>query len=119
MAEDNELNREIAVELIGSTGAVVDTAEDGIQAVEKFETSLTGYYDLILMDIQMPQMNGYEATKRIRKLNRPDAHTTPIFAMTADAFAEDIDMSRESGMNAHISKPIDVPQLYKTMKEWM
>ena len=119
VAEDNELNREIAVELIGSTGAVVDTAEDGIQAVEKFETSLTGYYDLILMDIQMPQMNGYEATKRIRKLNRPDAHTTPIFAMTADAFAEDIDMSRESGMNAHISKPIDVPQLYKTMKEWM
>ena len=119
LVEDNELNQEIAVELIGVTGAEVDTAIDGRQAIEKFEMSRLGYYDLILMDIQMPGMDGYEATKHIREMGRTDAHSVPIFAMTANAFNEDIDMSRKAGMNAHISKPIDVMQLYKAMNDWI
>ena len=119
LAEDNELNREIAMELIGSTGAVIEPAVDGVQAVEKFEASQIGYYDLVLMDIQMPRMDGYEATRCIRALNRPDAATVPILAMTADAFSEDMDKSKEAGMNAHITKPIDVEQLYREMLKWM
>ena len=119
LAEDNELNREIVVELIETTGAAVESANDGAEAVEKFESSQPGYYDLILMDIQMPRMNGYEATKQIRALDRSDARSIPIFAMTANAFTEDIDMSRDAGMNAHISKPIDISQLYQAMQEWM
>ena len=107
------------MELISSTGAVIETAVDGVQAVEKFEASHIGYYDLVLMDIQMPCMDGYEATRRIRVLNRPDAATIPIFAMTADAFSEDMDKSKEAGMNAHITKPIDVEQLYREMLKWM
>lgn len=119
LAEDNDLNREIAVELIGTTGAVVEPAEDGVQALEKFEASQIGYYDLILMDIQMPRMDGYEATGRIRAMDRPDAESVPIFAMTANAFSEDMDKSKKAGMDAHISKPIDVAQLYREMREWM
>lgn len=108
LAEDNEINREIAVELLGSsTGAIIDEAEDGQMAVELFEKSKTGYYDLILMDIQMPQMNGFEATRRIRAMKRPDAATVPIFAMTANAFAEDEEKSLQAGMNAHLSKPLE------------
>ncbi len=119
LAEDNEINMEIAVELIGTTGAVIDQAGDGVQAVEKFESSPPGYYDLILMDIQMPKMDGYEAARRIRKLNRPDAGSIPIFAMTANAFAEDALKSKEAGMNAHISKPLDISKLYQIMDEWL
>ena len=102
LVEDNELNREIAEELIGATGASVESAEDGVQAVEKFKESAEGYYDLILMDVQMPHMDGYEATRCIRALGRSDAQKVPIFAMTANAFAEDVQKSREAGMNAHI-----------------
>lgn len=105
LVEDNELNREIAEELIGVTGASVESAEDGVQAVEMFKESAEGYYDLILMDVQMPHMDGYEATRCIRALGRSDAQKVPIFAMTANAFAEDVQKSREAGMNAHISKP--------------
>ena len=119
LVEDNELNREIAVDLIGVTGAVIETAEDGVQAVEKLETSAPGHYDLILMDIQMPRMDGYEAARCIRGMDRSDALSVPIIAMTANAFAEDIDRSFEAGMNSHISKPIDVPQLYRVMHEWL
>lgn len=115
LAEDNELNREIAMELVGATGALMEAAEDGIQAVELFERSLPGYYDLILMDIQMPRMDGYEATRTIRSLQRSDAKTVPVFAMTANAFAEDEAKSRDAGMNAHISKPLDVKALYGQM----
>lgn len=119
LVEDNELNREIATELIGATGACVESAEDGVQAVKAFEDSPVGYYDLILMDIQMPNMNGYEATRHIRALERPDARKVPIFAMTANAFAEDVEKSKEAGMNAHISKPLDVHAVYEKMNEYL
>ena len=119
LVEDNELNREIAEELIGATGASVESAEDGVQAVEKFKESAEGYYDMILMDVQMPHMDGYEATRCIRALGRSDAQKVPIFAMTANAFAEDVQKSREAGMNAHISKPLDIRAVYKQMNRYL
>jgi len=119
LVEDNELNREIAEELIGATGASVESAEDGVQAVEKFKESAEGYYDLILMDVQMPHMDGYEATRCIRALGRSDAQKVPIFAMTANAFAEDVQKSREAGMNAHISKPLNIRAVYKQMNRYL
>ena len=119
LVEDNELNREIAEELIGATGASVESAEDGVQAVEKFKESAEGYYDLILMDVQMPHMDGYEATRCIRALGRSDAQKVPIFAMIANAFAEDVQKSREAGMNAHISKPLDIRAVYKQMNRYL
>lgn len=119
LVEDNALNREIAIELISITGAEVETAEDGVKAVEMFEQSSPGYYDLVIMDVQMPRMNGYEATRRIRMLERGDARTVPIFAMTANAFAEDREKSYEAGMNTHISKPLDIKNLYAYMKDYL
>ncbi len=117
LVEDNAINREIALALIGATGAEVDCAVDGIQGVECFERSAVGYYSLILMDIQMPRMNGYEAAKYIRSLSRADAQTVPIFAMTANAFAEDVEKSRDAGMNAHIAKPIDIKVVYEKLDD--
>ncbi len=111
LTEDNELNREIAQELLSDSGFVVETAEDGNIAVEKVKNSEPGYYSLILMDIQMPQMNGYDATKAIRALKDPDLANIPIVAMTANAFEEDRRRALECGMNAHIAKPIDVKKL--------
>ena len=119
LVEDNELNREIAEELIGVTGASVESAEDGVQAVEMFKESAEGYYDLILMDVQMPHMDGYEATRCIRALGRSDAQKVPIFAMTANAFAEDVQKRREAGMNAHISKPLNIRAVYKQMNRYL
>lgn len=119
LAEDNQINLEIALELIGATGAVIDTAGDGAQAVRKFEASHPGFYDLILMDIQMPVMDGYEATRLIRAMDRADARAVPIFAMTANAFAEDAEKSRRAGMNTHISKPLDIKALYAEMNEFL
>ncbi len=119
LVEDNELNREIAEELIGVTGASVESAEDGVQAVEMFKESAEGYYDLILMDVQMPHMDGYEATRCIRALGRSDAQKVQSFAMTANAFAEDVQKSREAGMNAHISKPLDIRAVYKQMNRYL
>lgn len=119
LVEDNELNREIAEELIGVTGASVESAEDGVQVVEMFKESAEGYYDLILMDVQMPHMDGYEATRCIRALGRSDAQKVPIFAMTANAFAEDVQKSREAGMNAHISKPLNIRAVYKQMNRYL
>lgn len=108
LVEDNELNREIAQELLSPTGAVIELANDGAQGLDKFAQSPVGYYDLILMDVQMPVMNGYTATRQIRNLSRADAQTVPIVAMTADAFAEDMAAAREAGMNDHLAKPLDV-----------
>ena len=113
MVEDNELNREIAVGLLEATGAAIETAENGREAVDKFAASLPGYYDLILMDVQMPVMDGHEATRTIRALDRRDAGEIPILAMTANAFSEDVEKSLASGMNGHISKPIDLQEVFE------
>ncbi len=115
LVEDIELNQEIAVELLSVTGVQVEVADDGAQAVEKFENSPEGYYDLIFMDIHMPVMDGYEATRRIRGMDRPDAMAVWIVAMTADAFVEDVRQAKESGMNEHISKPVEPSRLQEIL----
>ena len=118
LAEDNELNREIAVELLGAeTGAEIVEAEDGQMAVDLFGQSEPGHFDLILMDIQMPVMDGYDAARAIRAMDRPDAKTIPILAMTANAFAEDAEKSRQAGMDAHIPKPLEIAAVYATLNE--
>ena len=117
LVEDNLLNREIAMEILQENGMIVDTAEDGDIALEKMKKATEGQYDLILMDIQMPRMNGYEATKEIRKLPSSYAANIPIFAMTANAFEEDKQNALEAGMNGHIAKPIDVSKLLETISE--
>ena len=115
LAEDNELNAEIAMELLGDMGAVVDWAEDGLICVDMLENAATGYYDFILMDIQMPNLNGYDATVRIRELADREKAEIPIIAMTANAFEEDKKMAIEKGMNSHVAKPIDIPGLVKLL----
>ena len=110
LAEDNALNREIAVALLSKQGVTVETAENGQLCVEKFSAAPHDYYDAVLMDVRMPVMNGYEATKAIRALARADA-ALPIVAMTADAFAEDVERCLAAGMNAHLSKPMDIHKL--------
>ena len=117
LVEDNELNREIAVELLKEEGFILDTAEDGIIAVEKMRTAKPGQYDLILMDIQMPIMDGYEATRQIRKLKNPETANIPIIAMTANAFEEDRQKALEAGMNEHVAKPIDLARLLEVVKK--
>ena len=117
LTEDNELNREIAVELLKEEGFILDTAEDGTIAVEKMRTAKPGQYDLILMDIQMPIMDGYEATRQIRKLENPETANIPIVAITANAFEEDRQKALEAGMNEHVSKPIDMERLLEIMKK--
>ena len=115
LVEDIELNQEIAVELLSVTGVQVEVADDGAQAVEKFRNSSEGYYDLIFMDIHMPVMDGYEATRRIRGMDRTDAAAVWIVAMTADAFVEDVRLAKESGMNEHISKPVEPSRLQEIL----
>lgn len=110
LAEDNALNREIAVALLSKQGVTVEIAENGQLCVEKFSAAPNGYYDAVLMDVRMPVMNGYEATRAIRALARADA-ALPIIAMTADAFAEDVERCLAAGMNAHLSKPMDIHKL--------
>ena len=117
LVEDNALNREIAIEILKEAGFLVDTAGDGVEAVEKMEQSVPGQYDLILMDIQMPRMDGYEATRRIRALPDPRKADIPIFAMTANAFEEDKQNALNAGMNGHIAKPLDIPHLLKVLEE--
>ncbi len=119
LIEDNELNQEIAMELIGEIGAKVECASDGRKGLERFADMPEGYYDLIFMDIQMPVMDGYAATRAIRKLPRADATRIPILAMSANNSAEDIAASRQSGMNEHISKPLDIPHLVSRMEYWL
>ena len=117
LAEDNELNMEIAEFMFQKEGAEVTKAWNGLEAVEIFEKSSPGEFDVILMDIMMPVMNGYKATKRIRSMNREDAKTIPIIAMTANAFTEDRLKAKEAGMDEHISKPVDGDLLVKVIHE--
>ena len=118
LAEDNELNWEVARELLSDLGVELDWAEDGRICVDKFQTSPQGYYDIILMDIRMPHMTGYEATQAIRGLDHPDALSVPIIAMSADAFSDDIQHCLDCGMNAHIAKPIDIMELTRLLKRY-
>lgn len=119
LAEDNELNQEIARELLEHFGANVTSAGNGLICTRLFEESPVGSYDLILMDIQMPVMNGYEATRQIRSMDRPDAASIPIFALTADAFAEDIEEAKRAGMNSHLSKPLDIPAMMREIERYL
>jgi len=119
LAEDNEINMEIAKVLLENSGMRVDTAEDGQKAVDAFAASAIGDYKCILMDIMMPNMNGYEATRTIRAMERQDAKTIPIIAMTANAFAEDVQAALDNGMNAHIAKPINVRVVMETLAKFI
>ena len=117
MAEDVMINAEIMKELIAMREAEIDHADNGRIAVEMFESSPVGFYDAVLMDVRMPEMDGLEATAAIRALERPDAKTVPIIAMTANAFDEDVQRSLQVGMNAHLSKPVEPEHLYQTLEE--
>ena len=119
LVEDNELNREIALELLGSFGARLEAAANGEEALRLFQASAPGHYSLILMDIQMPVMNGYEAARAIRALNRTDAGTVPIIAMTADAFVEDIRNAEAVGMNGHMAKPLSFDTLALEIEKYL
>ena len=115
LVEDNEMNRMIATAILEKTGVNIDIAENGQVAVDKVKSAEAGYYDIILMDIQMPVMDGYEATRQIRALEDPGKAEVPIVAVTANAFEEDRKITMEAGMNDHLSKPYDVPAIMKTM----
>ena len=115
MVEDNELNAEIAEFMLTENGAKVETVKNGLEAVQHFEASAPGTYDVILMDVMMPVMDGLEATKAIRMLEREDAKKIPIIAMTANAFEEDRKACLEAGMNEHVGKPIDIPRLKRAI----
>ena len=117
IVEDNEINAEILNELLHIEGALTERAGNGQEAVDLFMQSSPGYYGLILMDVQMPVMNGYEAASRIRGLDRPDAGTIPIIALTANAFSEDRNRALAAGMDAHVAKPIDMASLSKVLGE--
>jgi len=119
LVEDNDLNREIAREVLEMVGLTVEEAENGQIAVDRFSASGAGYYSLILMDIQMPVMNGYDAAAAIRKLKHPDALRIPILAMTANAFVEDIQAAKAVGMNEHLAKPIDFETLGAALKKYL
>lgn len=118
LVDDNEINLEIAQEILSNLGAAVETARNGQEAVGRFAHSPVGYYDMIFMDIQMPVMNGYEATKAIRRLEREDAGQVLVFAMTADAFADDIVQAKRVGMNAHFAKPLDINLMMKEIRKF-
>lgn len=119
LAEDNDLNAEIATELIQAEGVLVERAADGVVCVEMIEKKPADYYDLILMDIQMPVMDGYKATQAIRRMGDPEKANIPIVAMTANAFAEDRQKALSVGMNDHIAKPIDMNLLMQVFEKHM
>ena len=117
LCEDNALNREIAVTLLGMKGLQVETAENGKQGVEKYQASDPYYFDGILMDIRMPVMDGLQAAKAIRALPRDDAQKVPIIALSANAFSEDVQKSRSCGMNDHLTKPLDIAKICTSLSQ--
>ena len=119
LVEDNELNAEIAETLLSDEGANLTVARDGLQEVRMFQEKPEGYFDAILMDIMMPVMDGLTATKTIRSLKHPDAETIPIIAMTANAFAEDVQLAKNTGMNGHIAKPLEMNKLNDVLENWL
>ena len=119
LVEDNELNREIASEILSASGLIIETANDGTEAVKMMRDLPPNHFDLILMDVQMPIMNGYEATIEIRKLKDPARSNIPIIAMTANAFNEDKAQALQSGMNDHVAKPLDVETLFETIRKYI
>ena len=119
LTEDNDLNAEIASVLLREEGCTVDRAKDGVECVDMLEKAANGTYRMILMDIQMPVMNGYDSTRHIRALERPDIKSMPIIAMSANAFAEDIKLCKESGMNEHIAKPIDFGKVLEILEKYL
>ena len=116
LVEDNAVNMQIAQLILNQAGFTVETAENGQLAVDMVSASEPGYYDAILMDIQMPVMDGYEATRAIRALNRRELAEIPIVALTSNAFREDVEAAREAGMAAHLEKPVDVRRLFSTLR---
>ena len=118
LAEDIEINWEIAKEILSATGLKLEWAENGRECVDKFIQSQPGFYDAVLMDIRMPVMDGYTATREIRALERSDS-SLPIIAMTADAFADDAQRCYESGMNAHLTKPLDIRECMRTLQKFL
>ena len=117
VVEDNELNTEVVKFLLEKNGIIVDCVGDGLQALESFEKSSPGYYAMILMDILMPRMNGLEATRRIRTLQRKDASLIPIIAMSANAFSDDIMRGKMAGMNEYLAKPLDEEMLIRAIRK--
>ena len=117
LAEDNEMNQMIAEAILTESGFTLDIASDGAEAVEMMRNAPSGTYDVILMDIQMPRMDGYEAAKRIRALEDKEKASVPIIAVTANAFEEDRKQALEAGMNSHLSKPYDIPKMLETLGE--
>ena len=117
LAEDNELNAEIAMELLKEEGFLIDWVKDGQECFDKLEEADEGYYDLILMDIQMPILNGYDTTEKIRQMENPKKAATPIIAMTANALEEDIEMTQKAGMNGFIAKPLDAEKMFTILKQ--
>lgn len=115
LCEDHPLNIMISKKLLEKEAMIVDVAENGLEGVTMFSKTEPSYYDVILMDIRMPVMDGIEATTKIRALDRPDATSIPIIAMTANAFDEDVEETKKAGMNAHLAKPIEVNELYQTL----
>ena len=119
LAEDLEFNAEIASEFFAEANIITYIAHNGAEAVEMFRNSAVGYYSMVFMDIQMPVLDGYSASDKIRALPREDAASVPIIAMTANAFIEDIKKSKEHGMNGHVSKPLEIPALTRELCKWL
>ena len=119
VADDNELNLEIMFEILNSSGAEVDCVHNGKEALDTYLKSSQGYYQIILMDVHMPEMDGLQATKKIRNSGRPDASIVPIIAMTADVFKEDIRRCKDAGMDAHIGKPVELDKLYSMVRKFI
>ena len=119
LVEDNELNREIAQEILTETGFMVETAPDGTDAVTMMKEAPENYYDAVLMDVQMPIMDGYEATRTIRALPRDDVKSLPIIAMTANAMDEDKEAALKNGMNAHLAKPINMDLFIEILGKYL